>query len=212
MKLLQIISAFIILTNLIACEPPVIFTEPQPTRTDNLSKFPSRLQGRYLSLDDKSTLLIGEKSMQRVYDFNYKFHPNQLDSASELSGNTVINLKTNQKIAVKRIGDSLVAHMHYIDTIFQISQDNVIRRFKGFYFLNTRHAYKSWEVKKIQLKKKELVMGKISTKLDLENLKEITKNPQKNGPPYIFKPSKKQFRIFVKGGGFRKSEIFIKKN
>jgi len=210
MKRLKLISTFIILTSLFACEPPVTFDEPQPTDTDNLSKFPNRLQGQYLSLADNSTLSISDKLIQRIYDYDYKVHPNQLDSTSRLVGDTVIDLKTNERTLIKRDGDSLVTHIHYIDTLFQINYDNVVRKFKGYYFLNTRYDKESWEVKKIQLSKGQLVISSISTKLDLENLKQITETPQDTVPPYKFAATKRQFKNFVKNDGFSDSETFIR--
>jgi hypothetical protein len=210
MKRLKLISTFIILTSLFACEPPVTFDEPQPTDTDNLTKFPNRLQGQYLSLADNSTLSISDKLIQRIYDYDYKVHPNQLDSSSRLVGDTIIDLKTNEKTLIKRDGDSLVTHIHYIDTLFQMNYDNVVRKFKGYYFLNTRYDKESWEVKKIQLSKGQLVISSISTKLDLENLKEITETPQDTIPPYKFTATKRQFKKFVKADGFSDSETFIR--
>jgi hypothetical protein len=102
MNRLKLITIFIFLTSLFACEPPVTFNEPQPTNVDNLSKFPNRLQGKYLNLTDNSTLLVGEKLIQRIYDYDYKIHLNQLDSAEQLSGDTIINVKTNEKTIIMR--------------------------------------------------------------------------------------------------------------
>ena len=158
MKRLKFITTIIILTSLFACESPVTFNEPQPTDTDNLSKFPDRLQGQYLSLADNSALVIGDKLIQRIYDFDQKIHPSQLDSNSRISGDTIINLMTNTREVVKRDGDSLVAHIHYIDTLFQMDYDNVVRKFKGYYFLNKRYDKESWEVKKIELSKGQLIV------------------------------------------------------
>lgn len=210
MKRLKLISTFIILTSLFACEAPVTFNEPQPTDTDNLPKFSKRLQGQYLSLADSSTLSISDKLIQRIYDFDYKIHANQLDSASRLSGDTIIDLKTNEKTVIKRDGDSLITHVHYIDTLFQIDYDNVVRKFKGYYFLNTRYDKTSWEVKKIQLTKGQLVISSISTKRDIDNLKEITETPTDTIPPYKFTATKKQFKEFIKNDGFSDSEIFVR--
>jgi hypothetical protein len=210
MKRLKLISTFLILTSLFACEPPVTFDEPQPTDTDNLSKFPNRLQGQYASLADNSTLSISDKLIQRIYDYDYKVHPNQLDSTSILVGDTVIDLQTNERTLIKRDGDSLVTHIHYIDTLFQMNYDNVVRKFKGYYFLNTRYDKESWEVKKIQLSKGQLVISSISTKLDLENLKEITETTQDTIPPYKFTTTKRQFKKFIKNDGFSDSETFVR--
>src|SRR3989344_4311866 len=96
MRRLKLILIIIILTSLFACEPPVTFNEPPPTDIDNLSKFPKRLQGQNLSLADNSTLSIDDKLIQRTYDYDYKTHPNQLDSTLRLSGDTIIDLKTNE--------------------------------------------------------------------------------------------------------------------
>jgi hypothetical protein len=206
----KLISTIVVLTSLFACEPPVTFNEPQPTNVGNLSKFPNRLQGKYLNLTDNSTLLVGEKLIQRIYDYDYKIHQNQLDSTEQLYGDTIINVKTNEKTIVMREGDSLIAHIHFVDTLFQLDYDNVVRRFKGYYFINKRYDKTSWVVNKIQLTKGELTLSSISTKLDIENLKEITEAPTDTVPPFKFSATKKQFKQFIRSEGFSANEKFIR--
>ncbi len=186
------------------------FNEPQPADTDNLAKFPDRLQGQYLSLANNSTLLIGDKLIQRIYDFDQKIHSSQLDSNLRLTGDTIINLKNNSREIVKREGDSLITHIHYVDTLFQMDYDNVVRKFKGYYFLNKRYGKQSWEVKKIELSKGELIVSSISTKQDIENLKTITESTQDTVAPYKFSTTKKQLKEFIKNDGFSDSEKFIR--
>jgi hypothetical protein len=210
MKRLKLISTLIIFISLFSCEPPITFNEPQPTDTDNLSKFPKRLQGQYLSLADNSILSISDKIIQRIYDYDYKVQLNQLDSTSRLKGDTIFDLKTNEKTTIKRDGDSLITHVHYIDTLFQMDYDNVVRKFKGYYFLNTRYDKTSWEVKKIQLAKGQLVISTISAELDIDNLKEITETPTDTVPSYKFIATKKQFKEFIKKDGFSYSETFVR--
>ena len=141
---LGIILTIIALISLYACEPPITFTEPQPADTDNLARFPKRLHGQYVSLADGSMLLVSDKLIQRIHDYDYKMHIAQLDSTSRLSGDTVTDLKTNEKFFIKRVGDTLVSHVHYVDTLFQLNYDNVVRKFKGYYFLNTRYDKESY--------------------------------------------------------------------
>ena len=210
MKRLKFISTFIILTSLFSCAEPVTFNEPQPTNIDNLSKIPKRLHGQYLNITDNSTLLVGDKLIQRIYDYDYKVHINKLDSTEKLSGDTIINIKTKEKTIIKREGDSLITHIHFIDTLFQMDYDNVVRKFKGYYFLNKRYDKTSWEVKKIQLTKGQLILSSISTKLDIENLQVITETPKDTVSPYKFSATKKQFKQFIKNDGFSDSEIFVK--
>ena len=210
MKRIKFITTIIILTSLVACAHPVTFNEPQPTGTDNLAEFPNRLQGQYLCSADSSALIIDAKTIQRIYGFDYKIHPSQIDSNSRLSGDTILNLTTNTREIVKRAGDSLVTHINYIDTLFQIDYDNVVRKFKGFYFLNKRLDKDSWEVKKIELSKGQLIVSSISSKEDIENLKAITESTQDTIAPYNFAATKKQFKEFVKSKGFTDSEKFIR--
>jgi hypothetical protein len=210
MKQLKFISTIIILTGLFACGPSATFNEPQPADTENLSKFPDRLQGQYISLLDNSTLLIGEKIIQRIYDSDQKIHSSQLDSNFRVLGDTIINLRTDEREIIKRDGDSLVTHIHYIDTLFQMDYDNVVRKFKGYYFLNKRYDKESWEVKKIELSKGQIVVSSISTKEDIENLKTITESKQYTVAPYKFATTKKQFKEFIKNEGFTDSEKFVR--
>jgi hypothetical protein len=210
MKHLKLILNLIIITSLFACDPPVTFNEPQPVDTDNLSKFPKRLRGKYLSLSDSSYLEINEKLMQRIYDFDQTMHTNQLDSNSQLLGDTLINLQSNSRELIKRNGDSIIIHVHYIDTLFKINYDNVVRKFKGYYFLNKRYDKESWEVQKMKLSKGKLMISSISDKNDIENLKTVTESTQDTVAPYKFTATKKQFKEFVRNSGFSDSESFIR--
>jgi hypothetical protein len=210
MRRLSFVLTFIVLTGLYSCEPPVTFTEPQPVHTDNLSKFPKRLKGQYLSLADKSILVITDKLIQRVHDFDYKVHKSQLDSNLRLVGDTIVNATTNEKQYVKRELDSLIYHVYFVDTLFTLNYDNVLRKFKGYYFINTRYDKESWEVKKINISRGQLTISSISTKLDLENLKEITESANDTISPYQFTTTKRQFRKFVRNDGFSDIEIFAR--
>jgi hypothetical protein len=206
---LKYILPFLLLISLVACEEPVTFTDPQPVGTNDLSKFPKRLQGSYISLADNSTLIIHDDFIQRVYDFDYKIHLHQLDSTARLSGDTLINMKTDEKVFVKKENDSLVFHIHSEDTIFQINPVSILRKLKGYYFLNTQYG-KGWEVQKIQLAKGQLVISSVSTKQDIENLNEIIEKPQDTIPPYQYTLTKKQFKEFVQNDGFSEGETFVR--
>lgn len=210
MTRLKNIFTFIVLISLLACEPTVTFNEPQPTDTDNLLKFPKPIQGQYLSLADNSILTIDDKIIQRTYDYDFKVHINQLDSNYRISGDTLISINDNEKKIVKREGDTLSEHIHSVDTLFQINYDNVVRKFKGFYFLNIRYDKESWGVQKINISHGQLLISSISTELDLENLKAITETPQDTISTYKFTATKKQFKKFIKDKGFSETETFVK--
>lgn len=210
MKSLKFFLILTLFVHLSSCEPPVTFTEPQPTNTKNLNKFPGRIQGNYLSLADNSNLVINRNSIQRVYDYNYKIHSNEIDSNTILVGDTVIDPVTSEKTIIKRDGDSLITHVHYTDTLFLLGNDNILKKYKGYFFINLRYADGNWEVKKIKIHKGKLTISNISTEGDLENLKAITESPQDTIPPYTFTPTKKQFKKFVQQDGFSEEEVFVR--
>ena len=96
MKRVKLVSVIIILTHVFLCRcgVPVTFDEPQPANTTNLSKFPKRLQGEYLSLDNYSILTIDNKLIRRIFDFDDKIHLNQLDSTLRIVGDSLIDEDT----------------------------------------------------------------------------------------------------------------------
>ncbi|MEY4860335.1 MAG: hypothetical protein RL059_34 [Bacteroidota bacterium] len=212
MKKIKIVSVFLILTNLFACstnEPPVTFNEPQPAETSNLSRFPNKLRGNFLSLNDNSLLIISDKLIQRVTTIDNVIHLSELDSNSRLSGDTIFNSRTNSRIVVTRKGDSLYHHGRYIDTLFQIGINNVLRRQNSNYFLSTKHDDESWIIQKINISDNQLLISNISLEMDKENLKMITKLTQDTIPPFKFSATQKQFTNFINSGGFKETERFV---
>ncbi len=209
MNKIKFILLLIVTVSIISCNPPVTFDEPQPAGIKNLIKFPNRLQGEYLSMADNSLLTINDYLIQRIYNYDNVININELDSNSILSGDTLIDLISNEKTLIKRDGDSLINHVYFVDTLFEINQENVVRKFKGFYFINNLFNKGMWEVKKIQLSKGQLIISNVSTKNDLDNLRTITETPLDTVSPYKFKATKKQFKQFVQSNGFSDSETFI---
>ena len=200
---------FFVLMSFVACTV-VTFDEPQPEGVANLAKLPKRIQGQYISLADSSTLYVSDKMIRRVYDFEYRILAGELDSNYKFTGDTIININTNEKETAKKIGDTLFIRIHSVDTLFELNYDNVARKYKGYYFINTRHDEESWEVKKIELLKGRLQISSVSTKQDVENLKAITESTQDTLAPYQFSVTKKQFKEFIRNGGFSDNEIFVK--
>ncbi len=210
MKTRNSVMAFALITCLLSCDPPTTFTEPQPTGSENLSKIPNRLRGEYISLEDSSLLLINESVIQRSFNYEVITHLSQLSDDEQLTGDTIFNLTTHEKISVKKEGDSLFASFHFVDTLFQISDQNVIRKFKGVYFLNLLYDENSWEVRKLQLSRGELTFSSISGQEDISRLIEVAESAKDTVPPYEFTATRKQFRKFIKNEGFSQSEIFVR--
>ena len=209
MKPIKFLVLFILVINIFACEPPVTFSEPQPSNTNDLTQFPKRIQGNYLSLLDNSHFIIYPNQMVRTYSYYYKIHASEIDSSQQIVGDSIINKDTNEKSFVKIDGDSLAIHTSNTDTLFYINATNILRKYKGYYFINTLYDSGAWEVKKIELSKGKLYVSTISNIEDIAQLKLITESKM-DTLPYKFTVSKSQFKNFVKNDGFSDTEVFAR--
>ncbi len=209
MKKRIVFSLTIILAILVSCQPPVTFDKPQPADAKALNGFPKRIQGKYLSSRDSSILQITANSLVRIYDYDQKIHISQLDSNQQLIGDTLFDLNTNRGMAVKMEGDSLVQHVKSSDTIFTINALNVLKKFKGYYFVNNLIPPETWQVQKIDLSQGILTLSGINKTEDIAQLKTLTETVQ-DTLPYVFSPTKQEFKKFIKNEGFRDSETFLK--
>ncbi len=193
---------------LFACQP-VLFTEPQPQNVAATDAFPARLQGKYLNPTDSSLLQITASSMILSYHYDEKIHVSQMDSTEQLIGDTLFDMLTAKGKLIRIEGDSIVKPVSGTDTLFAIDAKHVLKKFKGYYFLNTSDSPGNWQVQKLELAKGQLTLSSLNTKEDLDQLVEITEYPQ-DTTAYVFTPSKKQFKKFVHNQGFRDSEVFYK--
>ena len=216
MRIRTIIIYFILFATLISCKksdaPIAGFDEPQPIDISNLSKIPNCFFGNYLNIKDSSLLVINENVIKRVNNFSGKIHIKELDSLNVLSGNVVTNLKTKERTQVRRINDSLLFHQNYTDTIFRLSKINVLKKYKGYYFLNILFEEKNWETKKVKLSKGKLTISTINSIEEIQNLEKITASSHDTiSQVFKFTPTKRQFKKFVNEEGFgEEDETYIK--
>lgn len=205
-----LIAAFCSLVLLLsACEPAVTFKEPQPADTKNLNEIPRRLRGSYLCQSDSSILYISDKLMFQQYEGVEWSHESALGNEYRESGDTVTHIASGRSILAERAGDSLWIPVQWNDTLFSMSFDNVLRKYQGRYFINTRYDKESWGVYMLELTRGTLEVRSISTENDWKSLKEITETAQDTVPVAVTATAK-QFKEFVGSGGFSDNEKYIR--
>jgi len=192
-----------------SCGPVATFREPQPAGVDYLSAFPSRFQGKYLSKDKASYLQISDNCLVRTYDFDLKLRKDSLPEQYSLKQDSVYDKHSGKTEKVLIAGDSLLMHLFESDTIFCISDEQVLKKFKGYLFMNSLVDKSSWKVQKLELSKGVLVLAGIATGLEIDKLRKLTDTPG-DTTLFNFSLSKKQFRKFLKNDGFRNEETFYK--
>ena len=209
MKLVKILWLFLIV-GLSACEPLATFEKPQPDNTKNAGRFQEKVVGTYRSVDGDELIFITHKSVIRETNYEEKTHKNDLDSLVVLQGNFLLELVTKEKTNVRLIGDSVVQHFNFQDTLLNISNGDVLRKFKGYYFLNQHYGPNRWDVTSLAFRKGFLIVKTIETPEELVKLRKITNTIADSC--VIFNPTKKQFRQFIKQNGFGSDEVYYSVN
>ncbi|MEI8052211.1 MAG: hypothetical protein WCH52_00560 [Bacteroidota bacterium] len=207
MKKIFIASITIIALMLNSCDPAATFDKPQPDKQKPLTSFPKRTQGNYLSKDESSILTISDKLLTRHFDYEYKEHKDSIIQFYKLNGDTIISKRDGVKEKVIVVGDTVIRHANLTDTLFYISEDNLLNKFKGYYFLNKHLSNNTWEVNKLSLQNGVLTYGIISEGDDIKRLNEITESSADTTSKH-FDLTRKQFKKFIKQGGFSEEEKF----
>ncbi|MEO5570480.1 MAG: hypothetical protein ABIT08_08935 [Bacteroidia bacterium] len=190
-----------------SCEPEVSFGEAQPADLNELSAFPKSMQGDYSNEKDSSILTILEKEVRRTYFWEAKGSIKDLDTNLHLVDSNLVSSDGTEKIPVLVIGDSFVMNNNfYIDTLFKISENNVLKKYKGYYFLNKKNQENHWNVTRLSLSKGIISTGTITSREKIKALQEITETT--DSLSYDFKVTPKQFKKFIKDDGFSEDDTF----
>ena len=104
-------------------------------------------------------------------------------------------------------GDTIKLHVRQADTLFLLSDSNVLKKFKGYYFLNYRADKNTWWVQKLSLTKGVLTIGNITDSAAISHLKQLTESPQ-DTTSLPFSPTKKQFKRFLQSKGFSDQDVY----
>ncbi len=215
LKSIAILSMACLVIN--ACEQPVKFNEPQPAGKSNLSHFPNSLTGIYKSSDDNYFVEVKTKMIIKKQSTEVVISKAEVDSSKELhlKGNILVDSGNNFSFKVNLINDTLHGTINLTDTFFILNNENVLRKFRGHYFINTKHDDGGYDVKMITYEKGgHLTISEIQ-KDEIENLKSVTEIAEPSDSTltsdYQFKPTKKEFKKFVNDmHGFRNSEEYLK--
>jgi len=192
---------FIFALLLFSCKKPLAnFTEPQPTNTKNLSGFPKKIKGTYHNYEYGSDLIIDDQII--LLKFQFKDTLNQKE---------VLQLEKENDVISTKLNDSLfIVNYTSTDTVFDFKKGNLLRKWKGHYFLNYQNEETNWEVKKMTYKSNIVSISDIMEEESLLKLDEITETPNDTLRPKTYNLTKKQFKDFVKQNGFSEQNSYIK--
>ena len=130
-----------------------------------------------------------------------------------ISEDTSFIFADNWKIIIESFNDSVKIYSSKDEIIFQISNDNLLRQHRNYYFLNFKDPGEFWRVKILKLEKDTLEFDNILSEDDIKLIKnmksvEIKKDSINEETQYFLKPSKRELKKILK---YRSSgEKFIK--
>jgi hypothetical protein len=194
-----------------SCENIARFETPQPEGQRDERSVPSKLTGTFRSLNDSSVLQVTKQQIVKTIDWKFNGTISDLDSAvrTGIKGDTTFTDETEiSPVTYKVRGDSVFASSKLIDTLFNFSRGDKLRKLKGYYLINQQTASGGWVVMKIGITKYGLLIGHISNQGDLDKLRELTNS--QTDTVYNFRPTKLQMKEFIKDQGFSDEERFIK--
>lgn len=178
---------------LAACVNDVRFERPQPEDRPNESTIAKNIGGIYRSTADSSLLYVSEQQLIRYVDRKFVVSRTLLDSAYAIKGDTAFT-DTENKMIIRVEGDSVHGRFRYLDTLFDISQGNIVRKFKGYYFLNKEVRPDDWRLFLMKYKKNEIRLITSWTEKEVATLREITHDKSDETG---FKPSGKEMARFI---------------
>ena len=196
----------------------VLFDEPQPVGVENLNSFPKSYQGIYID-KDSSSLRITRNYLISEDFFLTSIHKSELDSLRDqiiYKKGKIIYPALEDTFIAKEFKDSIYWKEVIIDTIIRISEDNIVRKYKGYMILNSKVDSSSYAVSLLKLEKRKLSFKQIDSKEDLVNLKpiEVTTISQdsiKNDTLSMkFHLTKKEFKGILKIKDFNSPMIYYK--
>ena len=195
----------LVLTFFIGCGPFIWFKVPQPEGIENLEKFPDEITGKYSSVYDTSTIRIEFDKIIREYRENLlmtkiEFREETGDSISE---DTSFAFVDNWDITIESFGDSVKVFSRKDDELFKISDQQILREYRGYYFLNYKDSNNYWEVKILNLTGDTLEFDHILSNDDIENITSITtvetvQDTTEEFEKHYLKPTKKELKKILK--------------
>lgn len=206
MKAFTLISSIILLT---ACGESVRFEVAQPEGVGTQKDFPKRLYGEYVTGNDSSKLLITNGRIIQYTRAAFAEKQDSVDRVEPRDDSTSVEVNKNFSLNFKVRGDSVFYGWSSYDTLFDAAHGDLLKKYKGFYFLNRRMANHSWEVTTLTPIAGGVTLGAVSGAEDIRKLRNLTNTPSDS--IFLFRPTKEQLQKFLRENGFSEQTTYLRK-
>jgi len=200
-----------------ACDPTVVFMEPQPEGKRDLKVFPSKYRGTYMELDDSSIFIITANRILEEYEAELADPESEILEEGDivLNGDTLIIEEMNLKFPVTRKNDSIFGSVMLYDTIFDMKSEGRLRKTGRNYLLNLPSDDEWIVLKLIFTESGEAYHCDIAHEDEIDIFKKgcrVVTETNENGNPkkYILSPSSKELKKLLKLETFTDTTEYIR--
>jgi hypothetical protein len=200
-----------------SCVPDLNFEEPQPSGVKDENEFKNKYQGTYMSLGDSSILTVDKDKIIQDWHIVSKLTKAQIDTTEgiEIKDGFLYSEDSEEPLPVEFIGDTVLLNLDFDKTIFQVSDDQVLRYFKGRYFLNYKDSDNLWTVKTLTLDNEGvLAVNRIyGGQEEIQKIKEMTiveefTDEEGKVVKHKVRPTKNELEEIIKSDLFKEGSRF----
>ncbi|MGD2033817.1 MAG: hypothetical protein PVF73_02100 [Bacteroidales bacterium] len=154
------------------CDPKVKFERPQPNGKKDLETIPARFRGKYQDLSDSTTLTIDARSIVKEDLKIARLTKQQLwaEIDTVFERDTTVHVVDNMTVDFKFYGDSVQLTTYDADTLFSLFKNHVIRKFRGYHFLNTPLEDNLWKVQIMKASGDSLTLEDLVSQSEADSL------------------------------------------
>ena len=195
----------ILLVLMFGCGPYIWFKVPQPEGKPNLTKFPENMTGEFLSVKDSSIIRIESNKIIREYREKIIMSIDQfkIEAGDSISTDTSFTFTDNWRFKIESKDDSVVIFSSKDEELFEISDNQLLREYKNYYFLNYKDTNDLWKVKILNFFSDTLEFDFILSSNDMKLVKRITKvetvkDTIEDSEKYYLKPTKRELKKILR--------------
>lgn len=177
MRKIGIFGVFILWMFMLACEPSVVFGEPQPSGVRPLSEVPKDYRGVYWCRVDSASLFVDNHAFIRRKEILVKLTEAEISESPELvlHENALYVQDWEQSFPIEKKGDTIVSALVVLDTIFSIGEQDILKPLKGHLVMNKKIDENAWMILVASLRPEgTLAISRAELPEDLSQLEKIT--------------------------------------
>ena len=205
----------------------VRFKTAQPEGVREINSFGFRIRGIYNHCENKNeSIAVTKNEVVRYNKFHSKVHKNSIELDFSISADVGkdsliakhISKYFSAKVECKIKNDTVYIDGVKMDTLFYVSSNQRLKKYKETYFLNYKKGKNYWDVKFLKWRKDSIYLSEIHPSEKLLDFDFVSKSEDVNSSDstatieYFIAPHKKDIKSFVNSSYIQQIECYYGRN